>query len=54
AVEGTDAEKRRAFEQTFRHMMNRVRLFVNLPLKMLDQTAIKRELANIGKTEQEA
>jgi len=27
---------------------------VNLPLKMLDQTAIKRELANIGKTEQEA
>ena len=54
AVEGTDAEKRRAFEQTFRHMMNRARLFVNLPLKMLDQTAIKRELANIGKTEQEA
>ena len=54
AVEGTGAEKRRAFEQTFRHMMNRVRLFVNLPLKMLDQTAIKRELANIGKTEQEA
>lgn len=40
--------------ETFRHMMNRVRLFVNLPLKMLDQTAIKRELANIGKTEQEA
>ena len=54
AVEGTDAGKRRAFEQTFRHMMNRGRLFVNLPLKMLDQTAIKRELANIGKTEQEA
>ena len=49
-----EALKRRAFEQTFRHMMNRVRLFVNLPLKMLDQTAIKRELANIGKTEQEA
>ena len=35
-------------------MMNRVRLFVNLPVKMLDQTAIKRELANPGKTEQEA
>lgn len=54
AVEGTDDEKRRAFEQTFRHMMNRVRLFVNLPLTMLDHTAIKRELSNIGKTEQEA
>ncbi|MCL2657375.1 MAG: arsenate reductase ArsC [Betaproteobacteria bacterium] len=49
-VEGRDDEKRRAFDQTFRHMMSRVRLFVNLPLKMLDQTAIKRELANIGKT----
>ncbi|MFP8979120.1 arsenate reductase ArsC, partial [Pseudomonas aeruginosa] len=35
-------------------MMNRVRLFVNLPLTMLDHTAIKRELSNIGKTEQEA
>lgn len=54
AVEGTDDEKRRAFDQTFRHMMNRVRLFVNLPLTMLDHTAIKRELSNIGKTEQEA
>lgn len=54
AVEGTDDEKRRVFEQTFRHMMNRVRLFVSLPLTMLDRTAIKRELSNIGKTEQEA
>lgn len=54
AVEGTDDQKRRVFDQTFRHMMNRVRLFVNLPLTMLDQTAIKRELSNIGKTEQEA
>lgn len=51
AVGGTDDEKRRAFDMTFRHIMNRVRLFVNLPLKMLDQTAIKRELADIGKTD---
>ncbi|MDR0780583.1 MAG: arsenate reductase ArsC [Pseudomonadales bacterium] len=50
AVEGNDDEKRRAFDQIFRHMMNRVRLFVNLPLAMLDQTAIKRELVGIGKT----
>ena len=53
AVEGTDDEKRRAFEQTFRHIMTRVRLFVSLPLTMLDRTAIKRELSSIGKTEQE-
>lgn len=29
-------------------MMNRVRLFVNLPLGSLDRTAIKQELLNIG------
>jgi arsenate reductase len=51
AVEGSDDEKRHAFNQTFRHMMNRVRLFVNLPLKTLDQAAIRRELSNIGKIE---
>ncbi len=51
AVEGTDDEKRHAFDMAFRYISNRVRLFVNLPLKMLDQTAIKRELVNIGKTE---
>ncbi len=54
AVEGSDDEKRKVFDQTFRHIMNRVRLFVNLPLKMLDQTAIKRELSNIGKAGPEA
>jgi arsenate reductase len=54
AVEGSDDDKRRAFDQVFRHMMNRVRLFVNLPLAMLDQTAIKHELANIGQTGPEA
>ncbi|MBV6620781.1 hypothetical protein JMA02_19605, partial [Acinetobacter baumannii] len=54
AVAGSDAERRRAFEPTPRHMTNRVRLFVKLRLKMVDPTAIKRELANIGKTEQEA
>lgn len=49
AVEGSDEEKRRAFDKTFRHIMSRVRLFVSLPLTVLDQTAIKRELADIGK-----
>ncbi|MGB3741618.1 MAG: arsenate reductase ArsC [Castellaniella sp.] len=54
AVQGTDDEKRKAFNLTFRHMTNRVRVFVSLPLKMLDQAAIKHELSNIGKTEQQA
>lgn len=48
AIDGTDDEKRQAFEKTFRHMMNRVLLFVNLPLSTLDQTSIKRELSSIA------
>lgn len=51
AVQGTDEQKCQAFDMTFRHIMNRVRLFVNLPLKMLDQAAIKRELVHIGSTD---
>lgn len=50
AVEGSEEKKRHAFDATFRHIMNRVQLFVNLPFKMLDQVAIKRELTSIGKT----
>lgn len=50
AVEGSDNEKRMAFDQTFQHMMIRVRLFMSLPLAILDSTAIKRELAIIGST----
>jgi arsenate reductase len=53
AATGSDEDKRRAFDQIFRHMMNRVRLFVNLPLATLDQTAIKHELSNIGNNEGE-
>lgn len=48
AVQGSDTEKRRAFDAAFRDIMNRVRLFVNLPLKMLDKTAIQREVDQIG------
>jgi arsenate reductase len=50
AVGGSDADKRRAFEKTFRHIMMRVNLFVNLPLHVLDEAAIQRELQSIGKT----
>ncbi|SEA56047.1 arsenate reductase [Acidovorax soli] len=31
-------------------MLTRVGLFVNLPLKVLDNTAIKKELTNIANT----
>ena len=48
AVEGGDEAKRRAFTRIFRHIMNRVRIFVSLPIDKLDKLAIKREMDNIG------
>lgn len=51
AVEGSEEEKRQAFEKTFRHILNRVRLFVSLPFHVLDHAAIHHELAKIGTTD---
>ena len=50
AVEGSDEEKRKAFEKIFRQILTRVQLFVNLPMGILDQSSLKQELKNIGKT----
>ena len=50
AVAGSDEVKRRAFDKIFRQIMNRVQLFVHLPLATLDKTAIQRELRAIGST----
>ena len=50
AVEGSDAEKRRAFDTVFRQIMARVRIFVSLPLATLDKAAIHREIKAIGAT----
>ena len=54
AVEGSDADKRRAFDTVFRQIMARVRVFVNLPLATLDKAAIQREMKAIGATPVEA
>lgn len=50
AVQGTDAEKRRAFAQVFRQIRNRVQSFLALPLDKLDAAAVKREIVKIGQT----
>jgi len=52
AVGGSEEDKRQAFDKTFRHIMNRVRLFVSLPFQVLDQAAIKHELSKIGKSKE--
>jgi arsenate reductase len=48
AVGGSNEVKRRAFAKTFRHIMNRVQVFVNLPIALLEKSAIKHEVDKIG------
>jgi arsenate reductase (thioredoxin) len=50
AFEGPDDQKRRVFEKVYKQILNRVHLFVNLPLNVLDKNRTKRELDAIGKT----
>ena len=48
-VEGTDAEKRRAFMMAFTELSARINLLLNLPLEKLDRLALKKKLDEIGK-----
>ena len=48
AVQGSDEDKRKAFDKIFRQILTRVQLFVNLPLDMLDAGSIKKEMQTIG------
>jgi arsenate reductase len=50
AVEGTDLEKRAAFEKIFKQIMARMNAFVSLPVQMLEKHAVQRELNKIGGT----
>ena len=49
AVEGTDIERQRAFNDAFRFMRNRISAFIALPMKSLDAMALQRELSGIGR-----
>lgn len=49
AVQGSDDDKRRAFQAIFRQIACRVRAFVDLPLDKLDKAAIQQEITAIGK-----
>ena len=49
AVEGTDEEKRRAFDRAFLELDARIRLFTSLRLDSLDRLALKRKLDDIGR-----
>jgi arsenate reductase len=49
AVTGSDDEKRHAFSEACRLLVNRIRIFTSLPLAKLDDLALKKRLDDIGK-----
>jgi arsenate reductase len=49
AVQGTEAEQRRAFRGAYVMLENRIKLFVALPIEKLDRMAIKRNVDDIGR-----
>lgn len=48
AVEGSDEEKRAAFDKIFKQIMARMNVFVSLPMHTLDTQAIRQEIRQIG------
>lgn len=50
AVEGSDEEKRAAFEKIFKQIMARINTFLSLPLHMLEKRAVQQEIEKIGGT----
>jgi arsenate reductase len=50
AVEGNDEVKRKAFAETGRVMLHRIRLFASLSLAELDAVSLAPKLAAIGRT----
>jgi len=48
AVEGSQAEKNRAFRVAYQALETRIKLFTSLRLEALDRLAIKREVDEIG------
>jgi protein-tyrosine-phosphatase len=50
AAKGNEAEIRLAFAEALRMLTNRIEIFVNLPMKSLDQLALQKQLDAIGDT----
>lgn len=53
-AEGTDAEKRLAFQQTYGAMRNRILAFAALPLATLSRASLQAEVDAIGRTSEDA
>ena len=50
AVEGSDEDKRKAFGEASRTLLNRIRIFASLPLGKLDRLSLQRKLDELGKS----
>lgn len=50
AVEGSDQQKRAAFDRIFRQIAARMQALVDIPIDALDQAALRQEIARIGAT----
>jgi arsenate reductase len=49
AVQGTEKEIQRAFNNAFCMLQRRIDLFLSLPLKSIDRMTLQREIDNIGR-----
>lgn len=49
AVDGSEAVKRAAFADTMRMLVNRIGIFVSLPMRSLDRLSLQRRIEDIGK-----
>ena len=50
AVTGDDAQKMLAFRTALRELENRIKIFMNLPIRSLDKIRLQGKLDEIGKT----
>jgi arsenate reductase len=51
AVEGSDIDKQRAFNEAFRYLRNRITAFTSLPLQNISKLALSARLKEIGQME---
>ena len=49
AVDGTEAEQRKAFSAAYAALENRIKMFVALPIGQLDPLKIKQKANQIGR-----
>jgi protein-tyrosine-phosphatase len=50
AVEGTDEQKRKAFDEAFLILDRRISLFLSLPIRSLERLVLQERLSEIGRS----